>query len=249
MALDLNDKTGNGHTLTNNGASEYTADLPFPTGNVRAADLEASENDFLTTPDAADLSVVTTGQLSIEFWVKVESLASINYIFCKSASTDQFEYQITVGTSGQVDLSFWSLTGSSRYRYVTNNSVIGTGTWIHIAVTVDDTGAFNDANCKLYINGSESTNISSGNSAATLANSTSPLNIGKRDDFFSTGYYDGIIDDVRVWSDVRTGTEINNNKSVELTGTEANLIAYWPFEALGGVTRRFGTLSMMGVGN
>ena len=36
-----------------------------------------------------------------------------------------------------------------------------------------------------------------------------------------------MIDDVRLWSVVRTGTEINNNKSIQLLGTETNLNAYW----------------------
>ena len=41
---------------------------------------------------------------------------------------------------------------------------------------------------------------------------------------------DGKIDDVRVWNDIRTPTEIVAHKDTELTGTEANLVGYWQLD-------------------
>ena len=43
-------------------------------------------------------------------------------------------------------------------------------------------------------------------------------------------YYDGLIDEVRVWNDVRTATEFRNHNNVVLTGYENGLVAYYQFE-------------------
>ncbi|MEM1324795.1 MAG: LamG-like jellyroll fold domain-containing protein [Bacteroidota bacterium] len=45
----------------------------------------------------------------------------------------------------------------------------------------------------------------------------------------SPRYYDGQLDEIRLWNIARTGTEIQNNKDVELTGSETGLIAYYDF--------------------
>src|SRR4051794_4351304 len=71
MALDLNDKTSNGNNLTNNGAAEYTADLPFVQSS-KAAELTSSESDYLSAPDSASLSII--GDVALESWVKLKSL-------------------------------------------------------------------------------------------------------------------------------------------------------------------------------
>lgn len=45
-----------------------------------------------------------------------------------------------------------------------------------------------------------------------------------------TGFYDGLIDDVRVWSDVRTAQEIAAYYQQILAGTEDHLVAYYKFD-------------------
>lgn len=43
----------------------------------------------------------------------------------------------------------------------------------------------------------------------------------------NTGFYDGLMDDVRVWNDLRTDLEIRYYNTAVLTGGEANLVAYY----------------------
>lgn len=43
----------------------------------------------------------------------------------------------------------------------------------------------------------------------------------------NTDFYDGLMDDVRVWSDLRTATEISFYNTEVLTGSEGNLVAYY----------------------
>jgi len=45
-----------------------------------------------------------------------------------------------------------------------------------------------------------------------------------------TGFYDGLIDDVRIWSGVRSASQIAAYYNQILTGLENNLVAYYPFD-------------------
>ncbi|AQS94908.1 hypothetical protein BXQ17_12820 [Polaribacter sp. BM10] len=62
------------------------------------------------------------------------------------------------------------------------------------------------------------------------ANSNIPFVIGNNNDStYNNEFFIGDIDEVRVWDDARTATEISNNKDKKLLGTETNLIAYYQF--------------------
>ena len=45
-------------------------------------------------------------------------------------------------------------------------------------------------------------------------------------------FFDGKMDEIRIWSDIRTAGEISVNRLRELAGTEANLSAYYTFDAI-----------------
>jgi Concanavalin A-like lectin/glucanases superfamily/Secretion system C-terminal sorting domain len=100
-------------------------------------------------------------------------------------------------------------------------NAISTGAWHHLAGVYSSTGN----TLKLYVNGSL---VNSGTPTVTVA--TSALNnimIGRRND--SINYFQGNIDEVRVWSDERTATEIFNYKNLELCLPAPNLEAYYRF--------------------
>jgi hypothetical protein len=91
--------------------------------------------------------------------------------------------------------------------------VIGTN-WRHVAMTYDKT------NLTLFVNG-----CWAGESSFTEAINTNSLNLIIGDDF------NGKIDEVRIWNDVRTEFEICDNMHFELDNPagEANLVAYYKF--------------------
>ena len=51
--------------------------------------------------------------------------------------------------------------------------------------------------------------------------------IGSRADLFTK--MKGSMDELRIWNDARTITEINDNMNKELSGTEAGLVGYYRF--------------------
>lgn len=76
----------------------------------------------------------------------------------------------------------------------------------------------------------DGTNLGTATGTATaIFDSTALFAIGAR--FDSSGndekWINGKVDDIRLWSDIRTESEININKFKQLSGSEANLVAYY----------------------
>lgn len=94
--------------------------------------------------------------------------------------------------------------------------------WYHLAVAFDASAA----SVEFFLNG-ESIGISS-SFASGIADSSAAFTIGALAD--PAGYFDGLIDEVRVWNDVRSQTEIEDNMYERLTGSESNLMGYWTFD-------------------
>ena len=95
------------------------------------------------------------------------------------------------------------------------------GTWYHLAITFDGT---NDQ-VKAYVNGSQ-TGSTQTNVISSIYNTDTNFVIGANG-IATSSFLDAKVDDVRVWSGVRTGTDISNDYSTELEGTESNLVSYW----------------------
>lgn len=91
-------------------------------------------------------------------------------------------------------------------------------TWYHLAATYDGTVL------RAYKNG-----VLTGSVTTTggLANETGVLSFGRHPTL--PQFWNGTIDDARVWTVTRTCTEINQNMNTELTGAHAGLKAYYKF--------------------
>ena len=120
--------------------------------------------------------------------------------------------------------------GSTAQSVTTNNLV--TNKWQHIAMVFNGatvggvTGALT-----LYIDG-----VRQGNTLATgystLKNVSTSLKFGSYGSFFNQ-YYNGLLDDVKIWNTVKTEAEISAGMYTELQGSETGLVAYYNFNKVG----------------
>ena len=195
--------------------------------NSHSLDLEASSSQYASITDASQTGLDITGDLTIEAWVKLETLTGTdtNQLITGKwgASGDAVGYALVYqDISGTHYLSFWSAnSGSSTTKNVAWTPVVGV--WYHVAVTYDASAG----SCKLYVNGlqqgSEQTGL-----PTSIGNNSQPYTIGVNyNGGTSVHYLDGLIDEVRVWDDIRTVTEIADNKDKEISGASANLQGYW----------------------
>jgi hypothetical protein len=231
MALNLLDITANNNDLTNvNTVTEVTTNLPFAQ-STSAADFEASSSQYLHAADSASLSIV--GNLTLEAWVKFESLPTdgvVMNVVAKADNGGNFSWSWgLINNSGTYNAYFTGSSDGTNLDILTTSDVTwtpSTGTWYHYAVVYSTAGEI-----KFYVNGAQQGATTTGE-ATSIFNGNAKLGIGVRliDNGGPAGFFDGVIDDVRVWNTNRSEAQIAANRSIELTGTETNLVAYYPFE-------------------
>jgi hypothetical protein len=107
------------------------------------------------------------------------------------------------------------------YSELTGN-ILTINVWNHLAVTFDAT------TYRIYVNGIlvYSSLVASGQTPEGWGQDE----LGKVD----VGYFQGKIDEVRIWSDERTESEIRENMMRTLAGNEDNLVGYYRFDQLDG---------------
>lgn len=121
--------------------------------------------------------------------------------------------------------------GSSSGFLNSPENSISLDTWQHVAVTYDAA----TSTAKLFINGIEQSlkQVGGAPSGNIKDNAITDLRVGRS---LAGMFFNGIIDEVRVWNMVRTGQEISDNYEHLLRGTESGLVAYWNMdEAYGNV--------------
>jgi len=195
--------------------------------NTHSLDLESGSSQYAYIADVSQTGLDVTGDISIEGWIKLESLPSDGSTFpivSKWNGSSNLSYLFTYSNDGGVYKLqiFWTSGGSSaNLSNFTYTVTLSTGVWYHIAVTAD----VSVPSALFYVDGTEyaSTSVSTG--ATAIYDGVAEFQIGKKQD--DTVYFDGLIDEVRVWSDIRSGAEISANYQKELTGSEANLVGYW----------------------
>jgi len=210
MAIDLRDFTANANNLTNNGATEYNASLPYVTSTT-AVSITAASTQNLTATDTSANSL--TNNFTLACWVNFATLpvgSSCNFLGKTSAYN--LIYHPTFGLrlfTFPFDVTQVAFTAS-------------TNTWYHIAVT------FASNQVKFYVNGSQQgiTQTSGNTSTADTANA---FTIGAQSG--DEGVYR--VDDVRLYNVVKTTF---TDRSQNLLGNESNLVAYYPFEDINPVT-------------
>ena len=124
---------------------------------------------------------------------------------------------VSVGTNG---ISVFEHSGGylpSLLVYDTDLS-----NWTHIAIV------YNNKTPSLYINGQF---VKTGLTSNAIVHPSALLG-----GVANYGYFQGSLDDVRIWNVARTQTEIQANLNKTLTGTETGLAAYWNFNNITGNT-------------
>ena len=165
----------------------------------------------------------TNGDLTIECWVKAESLTTGHTMGNngRNGATEAVNMNWEIETDSIGRLHFIHEYGAGNRNTIISTTVglITTGSWIHVAM-VRDTA---NTDILFYVNGSHVETVGYAN--APTGGSTVDMTIGTNEN--TNVFFDGLIDEFRVWNDMRTPTEISDNYQKELVGDEAGLAGYW----------------------
>lgn len=135
--------------------------------------------------------------------------------------------------SGHIYCRTWASTGG----FLTiDGGAISASTWYHVAFVKN---ADNDWDC--YLDGTATTDTNTRNTAVTNA---AGFVVGAAYEGSPGIYWDGFIDEVRLWSTARSSAEINAEMSEELVGNETGLVAYYKWNNNADDSQTSGTYDM-----
>lgn len=164
-----------------------------------------------------------TAQVTVEAWVNVNAWSGTPGIV---GNTEFGGYELEIEqVSGVNRLNFWVHRNSNYGVAYITQAAFGTG-WHHVAGTYD--GRFT----RIYLDGVLQNSNDAGGSYPIHYNYQNALIIGAEASS-STGpfgnYFNGSIDEVRIWNIERPADSLLAAKDRALSGTEPGLNGYWKF--------------------
>ena len=215
-------------------AAEITSDYYFTLGRTDAGAGNTiyfdANDDYI---DIADNDAFTFGNgttdapFSIETWVRIDNTAEFSMISKKSGGLAAGEWYMGSSTGGQYLVTLWDESTGGSISQQTAAGLFSAGEWYHLAFTYDGSGAA--TGLTLYVDGIPSNDATGGAGSYTaMENTTSSVQMGVVANTFSN--LDGALDEIRIWSDVRTEQEIKDNINRKLdVANESDLVAYYQF--------------------
>lgn len=189
----LTDDSGNGHDGSINGATWVDG----VSGKALSFD---GSGDYVGLPSSSGLSFNTPSEtFSTSFWIKPDSVIPSDQTILENE--DDYIVYLDGGVLSYLKTDYGNLYHNCWHS---TNPEISAGTWSHIAITYDGTGA---GGTKMYVNGEEkpvtNTSYHGGGSA-----SGDNFAIGIRAFDFASGSYGGKIDEVLIYNRALTATEV-----------------------------------------
>jgi len=189
-------------------------DIATPSPNVVNRSLllptPGSSSSYVQVPYNASM-VGFGNNITIEAWVKPGGSTTANTVLNKG--TSYFDYQL--GISASTMLPFFR----AGTNIATCPFTVPVGVWSHLAVVSDG------STVTFYLNGVAGTPVSK---TTTLGSSTNEMRIGRGNNDAGSGK----IDELRLWSVVRTAGEIGANMCNKwLPNSTTGLKAKWHFDS------------------
>ena len=196
---DLYDSSPNGMKGIDSGTSSITGII----GNAR--DFETDDNDYIHVNDSVANS--PTGVLTMSMWLKVESAigGANGGGVGKGVDGGTPAWWFMTQTGGT--LTPWAIAydgAGAQKGYPTSSEALIPGSWYHVVFTIDAV----NGEMRIYINGTqraETTGISFNSNI--IRDTTSSLTFGYSG-VGSDPYFDGIIDEVKLWKAELTPDQI-----------------------------------------
>lgn len=180
-------------------------------------------NDYVNLNSVAS-SLANDNTFTVEFWMNADrSLQTQNRvaIFSVNPNPGDNKFMLLLGGTGTVQegrIIVFDQNAGAGNRYAIVSDTVGDSTCHHIAyVRNNSTGS-------LYIDG-----VLSGSHTPyyTLA-SSDRYSLGQEWDLTNTSdFYNGNLDELRIWNFAKTQSQIQTEMNNELTGSETGLISYY----------------------
>ena len=157
--------------------------------------------------------------ITVEAWIYPFNWNGNRRVLQKGNNDDQYLLAgINYNGEGQLHFSI-EVEGGCLTPMLPSSNI-----WHHVV------GVYNQSSSSMYmyIDGFEVEEISGINGNINIT--SDPLFIGTKYDFAPPqDFFNGVIDEVRIWNIARSQSDIQEFMNRQLTGTEAGLVGYWQF--------------------
>ena len=177
-------------------------------------------NDRCNIPNGKEL-FSNLDVFTVEAWINSSDISGAG-IWIGSGAAPNGNILFGIDPTGRVAFST-NLFSAQTFVEALPGAFPADGMWHHVACVRAGPGA---GQGKIYIDGVDQTDPASNNPGAAIPQS-GDLTFGVG---ISTFFFNGVIDDLRIWNVERSQTQINNNNGIQLTGSEPGLIGYWQFD-------------------
>lgn len=179
-----------------------------------ALDFDGTD-DLVNIPHNAAFNITT---LTAECWIKTTANNFPPGIMNKWASGNGWQiYQNGANLTALV-----STPGPASCVVNSSGQVINDGAWHHIAFAIDASGG------KIYIDGIQRGSSTWTGTPGTVTN-TNPVYLGFYTGTIGTAYFQGDMDEARIWNRALCQAEIVNNMNCEIATTGSGLLANYHF--------------------
>lgn len=183
-------------------------------GNCYSFDSTDGKDDFMMYSPGP-----TGSNFTVEFWVKPNGANDAGRILMQGSGANGSRQLLAAWDNGDNQIEFRTTTGGTQGTPQASTAAItdNNSTWTHVAWTYN--GSHN-----VYVNG----HSLSGSTSGSTYGMNGKAYIGCREG--DKALFRGCLDEFRIWNDVRTQTEIQDNMYTALTGSESDLGWYFRFD-------------------
>ncbi len=165
-------------------------------------------DDYMIRPTTSSFPANVT----FEMWVKPAAIPTTGEMVF--ASGEQDNYKIGINTAGQFFITYYD----NGYGTIIGTTVANAGQWYHIAASAKANGEI-----RLYVNGE----LEASEAITPIYSSITYFAYG-RADYDEDSYFQGELDEIRIWLVERTATEIRANMfNGKPDATIFNTLAIW----------------------
>ena len=207
-----------------NSIVKITPSIPSTPGNALIFN---GTNNYVDLGLNTITSKLTTNKITGEAWVNIKVASSFGTVMKNWGDNNHGAFHLGLdGSSGQMGLALTQTNGT--VVSVTSPNIISLNSWHHVAFTADGT------NVNLYEDG---VLVGSVPYDGTIRNTIPATFLGAKPNDAGTGpssgafsgYFNGLMDEVRIWNKALTLTEIRTNMYHSIDPNSLGLVAYYNF--------------------
>ncbi|PCH93232.1 MAG: hypothetical protein COB85_07400, partial [Bacteroidetes bacterium] len=177
--------------------------------------------DYVDVPYNSSLDLPT--QLTLECWMYINSInQTFKGVIGKATGFPGRNYTMWVTNTNFIHFTYDNVS-STQVAANTPAGSVNLGQWHHVACVLDVGSNL----MRVYIDGVIQVDGTPNGSA--LTNPGGDFKMARNPGAFGN-YFDGRLDEVRIWNYARTQSQIQGAMNQRLLGNEAGLVGYWNFD-------------------